>query len=169
MKIAFVDTETTSLHNDREIWDLALIVREESDVEYQWFLPVDLRRADSASLGIGGYWNRHPDPYNKQRTSVYETWLSIAELLHGAIVVGACPWFDTQVIERELLLNGSGPTWNHHLVDVESFAAGALGIKPPWSLNSICRSLELDTERDRHTALGDARLVADVYDSVART
>lgn len=87
MKLAFVDTETTGLDPDRhEIWEVALIVREEVepepreiierdgpeivgrtlesqprrmiDTEYVWQLPVDLARADLIALNIGRFHER---------------------------------------------------------------------------------------------------------------
>jgi hypothetical protein len=57
MSLAFIDTETTGLDPDRhEIWEIALIV---DDQEYQWFLPVDLGKADPIALNIGRFHERY--------------------------------------------------------------------------------------------------------------
>ena len=177
LKIVFCDTETTGLGPKRQIWDLALIVRDgesPDDVEHQWFFPVDLAKADPIALDIGRYYDRHPDPWDQgpgmRGADAVSYWPhhagDIAGLLRGALVVGAVPWFDTQALDRTLRRYGALPTWNHHLVDVEALAAGRLGMRPPWNFDQVLAGFGLARGEDRHTAIGDARLVRDLYDKV---
>ena len=71
--------------------------------------------------------------------------------------------------------------WEYHLVDVEALAAGWLAAghdwsqgppvgdraTPPWSSEELSRAVGVDPDDfDRHTALGDARWAAAIYDAV---
>ena len=83
---------------------------------------------------------------------------AVAQLLDGATIVGAVPDFDTRHLTRFLRNNGQAPTWHYHLVDVETLAAGRLGMAPPWNFDTILEAFGLTyDEADRHTALGDTR------------
>lgn len=111
---------------------------------------------------------------------------------HGAHLVGAVPNFDAEVLAALLRDNNLTPTWHHHLVDVETLAVGWLArqfdadaqsnaipsgtaaqmrraeFEPPWSSERLSNALgvELPNEADRHTALGDARWAARIFDRV---
>ncbi len=174
-KLAFLDTETTSLNRrTRQAWDIAYILRESGrpDAEHQMFVGVDLNKADPMSLKIGGYYDRHPSPFGNWcggDGAVSETAAAkkIAEDLRDAIIVGAVPSFDEETLANLLRQNWLAPTWHYHLVDVESLAAGALQLPPRWDFDSILDAYGLTyDEADRHTALGDARMVRDLYDAV---
>ena len=177
-RLIFLDTETTSLdRRTREIWDLAYIIRDDdhNDVEKQWFLPVSLREADPISLKIGNYYQRHPSPMHSRGDArsisnslvdPHGLWREVASDLRDAIIVGAVPSFDEETIADTLHgRNGLQPTWHYHLVDIETLAAGALGMEPPWDFDEVLARYGLAQHDDRHTALGDARLVRDLYDA----
>lgn len=71
-RIVFADVETTGIRPDNgaQIWELALIVRDENvdadtltiqrgeDREYLWHIRPDLEHADPVALKIGGYYQR---------------------------------------------------------------------------------------------------------------
>jgi oligoribonuclease (3'-5' exoribonuclease) len=177
-RLIFLDTETTSLdRRTREIWDLAYIIRDDdhNDVEKQWFLPVSLREADPISLKIGNYYQRHPSPMRSRGDArsisnslvdPHDLWREVASDMRDAIIVGAVPSFDEETIADTLHgRNGLQPTWHYHLVDIETLAAGALGMEPPWNFDEVLARYGLAQHDDRHTALGDARLVRDLYDA----
>ena len=89
------------------------------------------------------------------------------QLLDGATIVGAVPDFDARHLTRWLRANGQAATWHYHLVDVETLAAGALRKPPPWNFDELLATYGLTYDEDaRHTALGDARMVRDLYDAV---
>lgn len=185
-RIVFLDTETDSLdRRTRRIWDLAYIIREpgKPDVERQWFMDIPLHRADPMSLRVGGYWERHPDPYGdlpgKNVTYSGTVAVAAARDLHGATIVGACPSFDEETLARMLHRHGQVETWSHRLLDVGTLVAGwlaAIGRPGPDGADTPREPLSLDKaaaacglqwpEGSRHTALGDARMVRDVYDKV---
>jgi len=74
--IVFLDTETTSLAPDRQIWEIAMIRRQEVPADptveggtreiqrkvASFFVgPVDLRHADPFALKLTRFYDRHPD------------------------------------------------------------------------------------------------------------
>lgn len=178
MKIVFLDTETTSLRHDRRVWDFAAIVRDSEiggDIEHQMFIQyddLDLGNADLMSLKIGGFYQRHPqasgdeDAWTKVREEI-EGLMDVEALTRDAFIVGAVPWFDTDVLGQRMRAQGICPSWHYHLVDVETLAAGALKLPPKWDFDKLLDAYGLTyDEADRHTALGDARMVRSLYDAV---
>lgn len=180
-RIVYLDSETTSLHRSkRRIWDLAYIIRDpgKEDVEKQFFVDASLRNADPISLKIGGYYERYPNPFSSfggrpfaavadQIITEPEMCEIVARDFYDAILVGAVPSFDEETLARAFHRYSYQVTWKYHLVDIETLAAGALGLQPPWNFDSILAAYDLKyDEKDRHTALGDARMVRDLYDKV---
>lgn len=190
-KLVFCDTETTGLDRERhEPWEIALIVRTggdpDTDTEYCWRVLPDLSKADPTALRFNRFYERagtlalgepsrtafadvHPSYGNEdvhQRTVASD----IARLVFGATIVGAVPDFDAGMLRRWLAKHDQCWAAHYHLVDVETFAAGALGIAPPWGFDNLLAAYSLAyDESDRHTALGDTRMVRDLYDQVLRS
>ena len=116
----------------------------------------------------------------------------VAAWTHGAHLVGAVPAFDAEVLAQLLRENWLCPGWHYQPIDVETLAVGWLArqfdadaqsnavpsgtaaqmrraeFEPPWSSEELSNALgvELPSEADRHTALGDARWAARIYDRV---
>ena len=91
----------------------------------------------------------------------------VEHMTRGTWIVGAVPNFDTEVLAARMRWRGICPAWHYHLVDVEGTAAGALALPPPWGFDDILSRFGLTfDEADRHTALGDARMARDLYDTV---
>ena len=178
MTLVFLDTETTSLRHDRRAWEIGLIRRDEEgkDVEHTWFVDpddLDLGNADLMSLKIGRFYDRYPhartdrEPASTDTEEEHEVLVTVEACTRGATIVGAVPNFDTEVLGNRMRANGICPSWHYHLVDVETFAAGALQLPPPWDFDKLLATFNLDyDEAARHTALGDARMVRDLYDAV---
>lgn len=174
-KLVFLDTETTSLRPDRRAWEIALIVREpgQPDDEHAWFIAepdLDLANADLNSLKIGRFYERHPDydaPLGEGSHWEQDVLSVVEQYTRGAILVGAVPNFDAEVLAARMRARNLCPAWHYHLVDVETLAAGHRGFRPPWGFDDILAAYGLTyDEADRHTALGDARMVRDLYDAV---
>lgn len=194
--LVFLDTETTGLNWQAcEIWEIGAIVRKpgEPDVEYAWQLRPTLVGAEPTGLRIGRYYERSmiakmepgtawklvdPNEYDVPNsgyrpddiarwTREAEVAANLAKMLDGAFLVGAVPWFDERFLQLWLARNGQAATNHYHLVDVETLAAGDKKLTPPWSFDSILAAYGLTyDEADRHTALGDARMVRDLYDAI---
>jgi DNA polymerase III epsilon subunit-like protein len=177
MNLVFLDTETTSLRHDRRAWEVAAIVRDETgkEVEHSWFIALgdlELGNADLISLNIGKFYQRHPEAaladnaWENVRGEI-EVMADVECITRNAIIVGAVPWFDTEVLANRMRECGLCPSWHYHLVDVEALAAGQLRLPPKWGFDAILAKYGLAyNEADRHTALGDAKLVRDLYDKV---
>jgi hypothetical protein len=142
--VVFVDTETTGFDPDlHEIWEVALI--EADGTEHQWFLPVDLAKADPAALKIGRFHERHPwgdshlPPATAGMAEVMSwaadvpsaNWFarSFAKLTAGKHLVGAVISFDEERLRKLLRANGARPDWHYHLVDVEALVAGEIAAR----------------------------------------
>jgi hypothetical protein len=187
--LVFLDTETTGLSLDDDIWEFAGIRREAdgSEVELHLFIEhsthkcrqlpdsflLDHQRRFPAS--DESRW--HPKVTGRHRA---------AELIHGFTgigrphIVGAVPNFDTERLS--LLLRSYGdvePGWHYHLIDVENLAVGwihgginaAYDFDPPplpWRSDDLSRAVGVEPpgEGERHTAMGDARWAMRLYDRI---
>lgn len=177
--VVFVDTETDGVHPGRRPWEVALLRRnpDGSEISYQAFLDIDLSTADPFGLKVGRFYDRHPlgrflsglGPAPKIFDVEYPEMaaVEIARLTHGAYVIGAVPWFDTVVFEQMARSAKLTPSWHYHLIDVETLAAGQLGIRPPWDFDTLLGEYGLTyDEGQRHTAMGDVTMAAGLYDAV---
>lgn len=151
--ICVIDTETTSLHPSREVWEFAGIRRNPDglELEMEFYLPVDLTHADPFSLNVGGYYDRHPDgiaatgkpyprcgpnyegdfPWTKANMRDYgrfkeldEAARAIFRLTFGAVIVGSNAGFDTRGLEPLIRSAGMVPAWHYRPIDVVDRAVG---------------------------------------------
>lgn len=191
-KIVFLDTETTGLSDRAEVWEIGAILREQGhpDTEYAWQIRPTLADVEPTGLRIGRFYERlmpqllssapgtawrltDPDVDSYARDDAARHTVGefvagqLALMLDGAILVGAVPWFDERKLQPFLEQHRQCATHRYHLVDVEALAAGKLGEAPPWNFDTLLARFGLTyDEADRHTALGDARMVRDLYDAV---
>lgn len=194
--LCFIDTETTGVHPDRKVWEVAMIRREDGrQQETQFFVEVDLANADPFGLKVGGFYDRHPAGRwlsNKGGSIEYPTggdaerFLDrytaakvIARFTHGAHLVGAVPNFDAETLAPLLRDENLTPSWHYHLIDVEALAVGYLAGSDlpesrrvartlPWKSDDLSRvcGVEPPTDDERHTAMGDARWAMRLFDAI---
>ncbi len=169
MRFVFIDTETTGLdHTRHELTEVAWIVRYEdgSEVERQFFPDHTLDGADERALELTHYHERiAPQP----RSPASEWLTTFLEDADGAVLVGAVPDFDARHLERAARKIGRSPTWDHHLLDVETLALPLIAARPeaPRSLAKTCAALGVPHDRDQaHGALYDARQAMRAFDAV---
>lgn len=188
--IVFLDTETTGLALDDDIWEFAAIRREEDGRESEMHLFIQHGHGHETSRCKSlppSFRADHDARYDGQ--AAYEVWAAaskIATLFHDRPhVVGAVPNFDTERLALLLRQYGYEPGWHYHLIDVENLAVGFLageihaeqiyGMNPrralprlPWDSDelSLRVGVEPAAEGERHTAMGDARWAMRVYDKV---
>ena len=135
--LVFLDTETTGLSLDDDIWEFAAIRRDDdgTETELHLFIKHDPRKCARLpesfrldheqrfpAMTHDGKW--HPD--------VVEQWKAasqISDFLDGRPhIVGAVPNFDTERIAKlcERQLSDWKAPWHYHLIDVENLAVGYL-------------------------------------------
>lgn len=186
--LAFLDTETDGVHPGRKVWEVAVIRREPDGTETEWstFVDLDLTTADPFGLSVGRFYERHPmgkllsnrqteeDRWGRASLPPQHAARKVAQMTHGAHLVGAVPNFDAECLDWLLREHGLIPAWHYHLVDVEALAIGYLAalwpernVRPPWKSDEVTSALGLSiSDEDKHTALGDARWAQRIYDRV---
>jgi DNA polymerase III epsilon subunit-like protein len=170
--LVFVDTETTGLADDDEIWEFAAIRRTDG-VDQEPFvcqIKVTPQKLD-----------RLPEPFLADAKARYRAESAIAPYLIAKFInrvfdpdsdgqppylVGANPAFDAAKIEKLLRDRGYEPRWHYRLQDVEALTSGLYG-SIVGGLDACLRHFGLNPDDyDRHTALGDAQAAMDVWDAV---
>jgi DNA polymerase III epsilon subunit-like protein len=170
-RFVFMDTEATGLdHQRHELTEVAWIVRFEDgrEEERQFFPEHTTDGADADALELTRYQDRIAP---QDRTPARE-WLTLfLEDAQDAVLVGAVPDFDARHLERMCRKLGLEPTWDHHLLDVETLALPfiAEGPETPRSLAKTCAALGIPHDKDQaHGALYDAQQAMRVFDHVWR-
>lgn len=185
--LVFIDTETTGVHGRRRVWEVGLIRRDPDGREVRWetFVDVDLSEADRFGLRVGKFYDRHPMGRRLSgKAGVDERWTArtckpehaawrVAELTHGAHIIGAVPDFDTRSLEELLGEHGLISAWHYHIICAEVLAVGYLAGKgqtfhPPYGSDELTEALGIAPAPPelRHTALADAEWAMRIYDAV---
>lgn len=191
--LCFLDTETTGVHEDKRVWEIAMIRKCEGEltVRKSFFVDVNIDEADPFGLKVGGFYERHP--YGIYLSQMLELLPKISDIkgdfvselhaarlvakfTHGAHLVGAVPNFDAEVLRDLMMEYGLFPSWHYHLIDVEALMVGYLAARQesvslPWKSDDLSRlaGVEPPSESERHTAMGDARWAERIYDKVMST
>jgi DNA polymerase III epsilon subunit-like protein len=168
-RFVFLDTETTGLDFDRhQLTEVAWIVRFEDGREEEHCIVPEhtLDGADPTALELTRY---HEQIAPRPRVPASDWLVRFLDHADGAVLVGAVPDFDARHLERAAARIQRGPTWDHHLLDVETLALPLIspGPEAPRSLAKTCRALGIPHDQDQaHGALYDARQAMRVFDRV---
>lgn len=181
-----VDTETTSLVADYTtgagvIWELA-VIEYPSGTEHLWRMEPDVTLADETALEVGRYHERTKGMQHASGFVAHDlaqmggNWWSAdvavatvaGQLLDGAILIGANPGFDAAFLAQLFLMFGEKRRWHYRLRDIGSMAWGSLHAQGALTVPALDAStdefalaLHVDPGQfERHSALGDCRLVA---------
>lgn len=185
--LVFLDTETTGLSLDDDIWEFAGIRRDPdgTETELHLFIDHDWKKCRELPESFReDHLARFPG--HDQSESRSKAAHRIYAFLNGAPpfprphVVGAVPNFDTERLSRLIRAEIGAHTrdpWHHHLIDIENLAVGWLAAiahdqgdataipVPPWDSDDLSRAVGVEPPTDeRHTAMGDARWAMAVYD-----
>lgn len=190
-----MDTETTGLSLDDDIWEFAAIRREPDGKETttHLFLQHDIQRCAKLPESFRvDHRARFPQSDTPEWHSDVRLRSAAAKEIAALFVdrphvVGAVPNFDTERVALLLRRFGIEPGWHYHLIDVENLAVGYLAgrwaqahidghvaeegpfrVSPPWDSDELSRAcgVEPPPEHERHTALGDARWAMRLYDAI---
>lgn len=178
--LVFMDTETTGLSLDDDIWEFAAIRREEDGREERLHLFIEHSTRKCAQL---------PDSFRADHQARFPRDAVAQEVAAGVIadflsegrphIVGAVPNFDTERLALLLARFGYKPGWHYHLIDVENLAVGYLegrrsmskagipALPLPWNSDDLSRTCGVEPPTDeRHTAMGDVRWCMALYDAI---
>lgn len=181
--IVFLDTETTGLAHDDEVWEIAAVRRDPDGTEAELHLFIEhdgnlcVRlpeefRADHAA--------RFPSACSGRVTSRRDACNALRRFLNPTgsarpVMVGINPAFDLGHVSR--LFRAEFPHWDptpwHYTpVDARHLAVGHLHAQgevslPPWDSETVSRQLGINPNNyDRHTAMGDVQWAMAIYDAV---
>lgn len=174
-RIAIIDTETLGLDPlIHPIWELAVITGGE---EYHWFIRVDGvdgEFADPVALDLNGFDERYDEA---AAVPDYKLVPELAELLDGKAIVGANPHFDLTRLTPWFDRVRRGVPWHYRPICIESVLYGVnlgyvldsgvgLDVDVPWRALDLYERVTglTQPDEDRHTALGDARFVQQLWD-----
>ena len=168
--ICYVDTETTGLGDEHELWELAIVKYEgeEKVGEFLMQFHVDLAVADPYALRVGGFWERR----------VSDLWLGdecaaqdAYRLLDGAVLAGINPAFDERMLVK-FFRSHRLPVRSHYYTpfDVRTYAVGVghatglIELDEEPKTDEVFKLFKVNIpEEHRHTALGDAVATRDLH------
>lgn len=163
-RIVFLDTETTGLNADvAQVYEVAWLALEPGKglgpVRSE-FVSHTLNGADPEALKIGGHNERCPGCKTIDSSDVEER--LIAEL-HGVTLCAANPAFDAGFLSKRW---GTTP-WHYRMLDIETYAMGALNTAVPmglaWIVEQLAEQHGVHIDMPDHTAKNDALAVALAY------
>lgn len=153
--LVVLDTETTGLDWDHDVWEVAFAVGEGPVDVFQ--LVHSLKNANLKALELNGYRVRA----NPSRAHAIHD-ITVALLLEGKTIIGANPAFDT----TRLQLRWGRQPWHYRLIDVESMAIPVLDLDKPLGLKDLVdrlTQLGFTIPQNDHTAAGDVLATREVY------
>lgn len=159
MTIIYLDLETSGLDpNKHEILEVAFA--EEGGTVMSFFLPHSpsmKRNAEQKALVVNKYHGRY------QLAENWQMWENIFfKALEGATIVGANPAFDTAFLQARW----KTAPWHYRMLDIQSYAMGALGYSTPPSLYAIYEDLTkmgYEIHRPDHSAASDVKTLMDAH------
>jgi len=173
--LAFVDTETTGLDDERhEIIDVAVILTDPSGVNVKErfstrIMPRRLADAEPEALKINQFsdalWLAGPLMTHQAAAE------AVYRITNNAILVGQNVGFDIGFLRRLITLELKTPVaWHYHSVDTASLGwpLFSSGRAPGLSLGKLCAAAGVPYT-NAHTALGDAESCRQLYLKLMRS
>lgn len=181
----FLDTETTGLDPDDEIWQLAYILETDKGELVKKFDGLIEHRTNPSPWVLGNTdyrkklmpaaGGKSPSLYSlgevlakvKVKTEYFDNPIcgymtkSETPISYGTPVylVGAVPGFDDRIIRRQ---SGIDPPWHYHIIDVEALIMGYQGLLVPPSTAELEKITGVKNS-GAHDAMADAQHVRDLF------
>lgn len=161
-RVVVLDCETTGLKPTKDkILSIGAIALQNNVIcvkdQFSVLLKQDFRSAESIPI--------HGIVENKRNTylSEEEAIVQLLQFLGNAKIVGHHIQFDIHMINQALQKLGL-PELKNKVQDTNDLYAKFKGVQYPFhkSLDDLCKEFKIAT-KDRHTALGDAFLTAQIY------
>lgn len=178
--LIFVDTETTGLAPDDDVWEFAAIRRHGSgadDTALHIQVHHDIVKANRLPSEFAADRSERFDRATAVRQSVAAT--RIHAFMHRDIygkkpvMVGVNPAFDAMMVSCLLRRNSfHEPPWDYRIIDLPAVAIGVLTARGEFpALPAKSEDLAALTglpvnDHTRHTAMGDARWSRDWWDAI---
>ena len=191
--LVFLDTETTGLGPDDEIWEFAAVRRYEQGDEAALHIQIEHDEAKATELPEKFYAD-YSARYNP--AVAMPAGVAAEKIRHFLLpvvtrdlatderhvqkthIVGANPAFDAGKLATLFARFDLVPTWHYHLIDLEATTVGyllALGLDVPipWRSDDLAARVGVPTTGadgrplyDRHTAMGDVEWCRDWWDAL---
>lgn len=162
--LLYLDTETTGLNfQTAQVVELAYAIGP-GDIK-TLVLPHTLQGAEPKALEINKYYERGLDDRSRWATEA-EIGAAVAEMT-GRTLLAANPRFDSRMLERTFGFVGNQEPWHYRLFDIQSFAAGVLGLPTPIgmaALYSVLVDMGYELPKPDHTAAGDVATLRAVHE-----
>ena len=154
--LVFLDTETTGLTMDHDVWEIAMAFGESPVQVIQ--VPHSIRNANKMALELNGYFKRFLG---------FDHVIHLADIdmplwLEGKTIVGANPSFDMYRLEKRW----GRQTWHYRMIDVESMAIPVLDLDKTIGLFGLAtrlRQMGFDIPENDHSAGADVLATREVY------
>ena len=186
--LVVVDCETTGLHDDAAILEVAAVnVRTGEVLQFVPYVSqAQLALAQPEALQINRYYER--GLWRNMRRAGASTALQfclLRDMLSGNTFAGSNPRFDAKMVaaaeayrydwdaRRQFGMPPpktvyTGTPWHHRLADLAAYAAGKLHFDPTElpGLATVCELLDVENTAP-HTALGDALATTECFRKLA--
>ncbi len=171
-KLAYLDIETGGLdpfqHDILEVAYLRDVDEVEVDVTHFSLALTEWKRANPTALKINKYEERKDELGEIRVTPMYAAAKLLVEL-EDYIIVGSNPQFDLTFMRVFLHERGMGePTWHYRCIDLNTLAAGHMGLATPLKTPEIAEQFNVPLPKDQHTALADATWNMAAYRAIVR-
>jgi DNA polymerase III alpha subunit (gram-positive type) len=171
--VIYTDVETLGLESQiHDTFEVGMhkVFPDGREEDLLLWLPAEIKNAQPDALRINRFYERQEECYKKYGVEGKDGAWKIARFSSGCMLAGCRIHFDEDMIRAYLLKYDLKPAWGIYTMDVTVFAAGALGLTGRFSAKRVAELLkvEMPSDDERHTAMGDARLAKRIHQAALK-